>query len=92
MKTRGALRFMVFESCDDFEQGLTIRFGENMPALGVLDWRGKDDPCATFKTRDEAKKAIRRTELYRLAMGDDQRPEAKFCKVVPVSIPMEPKS
>ena len=84
---KSILRFMVFEFCEDYEQSLALRFGDGMPSLGVLDWRNEREPCATFTTRDEARKAIRRTEFYRLAMGDGQGPKSKECKIVPVSIP-----
>ena len=79
-------RFIVFEYCNDYEQALKLIYGPGVPSLGVLDWLNKGDACTSFASRKEAQAAIRRTEFYRLAMGDNQRPQKKSCKIVPVTL------
>lgn len=77
--------FIVMETAEDYEQGLTLRTGEHLPPGGILDWRGKKDAVAVFPDRASARAAISRTEHYRLAFGNGQLPERKFCKIVPVA-------
>lgn len=79
--------YMVFESCEDYEQGLTLRTGKHLPAEGILDWcdRKPRDPVTLFPTRADANAAIIRTEHYRLAFERGDLPERKLCVVVPLS-------
>lgn len=77
--------FIVMETAEDYEQGLRLLHGEVLPPGGILDWRGKKDAVAVFPDRGTARAAITRTEHYRLAFGNSQLPEKKFCKVVPVA-------
>ena len=81
--------YMVFESCEDYEQGLRLLHGDALPAGGILDWREGRQPAALFPTRQAARDAITRTEHYRLAFGNDRLPERKHCKVVPVTMMQE---
>jgi hypothetical protein len=74
--------YFVLEFCEDYEQVLGVKTGPAMPPGGVLDWT--DGPRALFASRDEARKAISRTEHYRLAFGANL-PEKAQCKVAPVS-------
>lgn len=78
--------FAVFESAEDYEQGLRLLHGGALPRGGILDWRGERDAIAVFETRAAAHSAIARTEHYRLAFGNDKLPERKLCKVVPVGL------
>jgi hypothetical protein len=86
--------FMVFESCDDYEQALGLEFGKDVPfSAGLLTWRTEDVPAAVFQSRREARRAIDRTEFFRKALLlshvpdaaiASAMPEAKQCKIVPV--------
>ena len=76
--------YLVMETCEDFEQALTLKTGNNFPTGGVLYWAEKN--CrVVFQDRKSAMDAINRTEHYRLAFGIEQMPEKKFCHVVPVA-------
>lgn len=78
--------YIVMESCEDYEQALTLRTGKDLPPGGILDWaddRNKD-ARAMFATRADARAAITRTEHYSLAYGRKNLPEKKFCRVAPV--------
>lgn len=79
--------FIVFEHCDDYEQGLTLRTGKHLPPGGILDWceRKPREAVAVFTSRADARAAITRTEHYRLAFGDSRLPERRYCTVVPVA-------
>jgi hypothetical protein len=74
--------WMVVEASEDFEQALGLSTGPGMPVEGVLDWT--DGEKAIFLSTKEAKAAIKRTELYRLALDTHQLPERKYCKVIRV--------
>ena len=84
--------YMVFESCEDYEQGLRLLHGEALPPGGILEWRSGNQPAALFPSRAAARAAITRTEHYRLAFGNSLLPERKFCKVVPVAAVQETKA
>ena len=71
------------DSCEDYEQALGLREGEHLPDGGILEWTEKDR--AMFDSRKTAFEAIQRTEYYRKAFSDNQIPEKKFCKIVPIA-------
>ncbi len=85
--------YIVFEATEDYEQGLTLRTGANLPPGGILDWcdrKPRHEAVAVFPDRTSAREAIARTEHYRLAFGRTGLPERQFCKVVPVTrVPKE---
>lgn len=74
--------YFVVESAEDFEQVLTLDTSKGFPKGGILNWPGKTRTL--FPDRESAKKAIDRTEHYRLAFGENY-PERKSCKIVPVT-------
>jgi hypothetical protein len=76
--------YLVMESAQQYEQGLTLRRGPEYPAAGILQWGSPPDARAIFADRVSAKAAIQRTEHYRLAFGRGDLPEKKYCRVVPV--------
>lgn len=86
--------YMVFESCEDYEQALGLEVGDKIPfSAGLLTWQSEDAPAALFLTRKQARQAIARTEHFRraklLGLASDQldgeiMPNARDCKVVPV--------
>lgn len=83
--------YLVMESCEEFEQALALRSVEiDGASATVLTWTDARNFAALFMDRMEAKRAIRRTERYRLALvslGLDSVnvPTGSFCKVVPVA-------
>jgi len=79
--------YIVMESCEDYEQALILRTGNELPPGGILDWADdrRRTARAMFASRADAVAAINRTEHYRLAFGDSGLPEKKFCSVAPVS-------
>ena len=77
--------YIVFETCNDYEQSLALLRGDGLPSGGVLYWREDGKPCAVFQDRASAKAAIERTEHYRLAFGRKDIPERSFCVIVPVA-------
>ena len=79
--------FIVMETAEDYEQGLTLRTGEHLPPGGILDWcdRKPREAVAVFPDRTTARAAVTRTEHYRLAFGTKQLPEREFCNIVPVA-------
>lgn len=79
-------RYMVFESCDDYEQALVLLRGGDLPQGGILSWaeKRKNDPRATFATRKDARDAVTRTEHYRLAFGRTDLPEKALCYIAPI--------
>lgn len=79
--------FCVFESSDDYEQGLALRIAPDLPSDGILTWctrTPRREGVAVFGSRAAAKAAITRTEHYRLAFGRTDLPEKQFCVVVPI--------
>lgn len=62
--------YLVVETCEDWEQPLRLVRGPHYPAAGLLDW---GEPAA--------RAAIARTEHYRLAFGDLNLPERRWCQV-----------
>jgi len=80
--------YLVVEHSDDYEQTLALIQGEHLPPGGVLVWR--ETACAMFTSSDEAKRAIDRTEHYRLAFNSRDHPEKKSCKIVPVRAVAQP--
>jgi len=86
--------FMVFESCEDYEQALGLEFGKDIPfSAGALTWQSTDAPAALFLTKQQARRAIERTEHLRKALllsheADHEisvtMPKAADCKIVPV--------
>lgn len=76
--------FLVMESCDDYEQALTLLTHDTLPTGGILDWADRTGSRAMFSNRADAKKAIDRTEHYRLAYGRTDLPEKSLCRVVPI--------
>lgn len=72
------LGYFVTESCEDFEQCLGLDTSDGMPPGGVLTW---SDVVVLFPTRSAARRAISRTEHYRLAFNDAKLPEKRFCSV-----------
>ena len=76
--------FMVIEADTngDYEQILDIEVGESLPEGGVLKW--SNSSRFIFPDRKSARACITRTEHYRLAFSDEERPEKKYCKVVQV--------
>jgi hypothetical protein len=82
MKSRlRPIGFIVVESCDDYEQILSLEFGDELPAGGILVWPEKGFHRVIFRTKSAAREAIKRTEHYRLAFGLDGVPEAKLCSI-----------
>lgn len=81
MKNTG---YLVMESCEDYEQALRLIHGEAIPKGGILDWAEKNQPRALFASRADARAAIERTEHYRLAFGNEQLPEKRYCSIAPV--------
>jgi hypothetical protein len=81
--------FVVIETCQDYEQILGLKKMKNAPPLGILNWT--NSVRSVFKSRNEAKAAIDRTEHFRLAWGRTDLPEKKFCKIIPVgfALPVE---
>lgn len=77
--------FLVMEWCKKYEQPLMLITGDALPPGGILDWGDGNKPRAIFPSREDARKAIDRTEHYRLAFGRPDLPEKKLCKVVPVA-------
>lgn len=77
--------YLVMESCDDYEQALSLRTGKDLPPGGVLDW---GSPAAVFTTRAAARAAINRTHHYALAFGltsgPGVLPDRKNCSLRPV--------
>ncbi len=78
------LGFIVMESCDDYEQGLALEQSDNLPPGGILNWR-ESGRVAVFPSRRDARKAIQRTEHYRLAF-DSGHPIKESCIVVPLAL------
>lgn len=74
--------FIVVEKCEEYEQPLGLKLGAGTPPGGVLEWT--NGARAVFASRAAAKAAIDRNEHFRLAFGDSDRPEKKFCQIVPV--------
>lgn len=85
MGKRETAGYVVFEACEDFEQALALKEGKGLPPGGILDWAKPENPVHLFDTRTGAGQAINRTEHYRLAFGDTQLPERRFCKIVRVT-------
>lgn len=79
MKATG---YLVMEFCEDYEQALGLMTGSALPEDGVLNWTS--GMVAMFASRIDARKAIDRTEHYRLAF-DANLPEKKLCRVVPIA-------
>lgn len=78
--------YVVIESCDDYEQILSLDIGKDKPSGGVLTWAGGRAMRVFFQTKKDAREAIKRTEHYRLAFGSNSMPEAKFCRVELVAV------
>lgn len=83
-KTR--IGFVVIESCDDYEQVLTVIEGDGLPVGGILSWSDKRHERVVFAEREDAKQAIQRTEHYRLAFGRADLPDKQFCSIHPVRL------
>ena len=79
---RRTLGFMVIEACELHEQPLGLETGSGLPEGGILRWTF--GPRFVFPSQKDAKAAIDRTEHYRLAFNDEERPEKRFCKVAKV--------
>lgn len=79
--------YVVVEHCDDYEQILGIKRGDALPSGGILEWT--DGPRAMFPSRSAARKAIDRTEHYRLAFGTNSH-ERKLCRIDPIIAEPEP--
>lgn len=76
-------RYVVVEQCEDWEQGLGLRTGGNLPAGGVLEWASDTrNVVAMFRTRSAARAAINRTHHYSKAFGLPDMPQRENCKVV----------
>lgn len=78
--------YFVMESCEDYEQALSLKHHAKFPADGILDWRGKG-AATMFPTREAARAAINRTEHFRLAFGLTDLPEKRYCCVAAVTKP-----
>ncbi len=79
--------FIVFESCEEWEQPLRLRFGPGLPVRGILDWHG-GEPITVFPDRKTAREAIARTEWYaRATEKPDMFPRRAICTVRPISRP-----
>lgn len=74
--------FLVLETCEDYEQVLSLDVGEDKPPGGVLTWAEAKHMRCFFPTRKSAREAITRTEHYRKAFGIMTMPEAKHCRIV----------
>lgn len=79
---RKQIGFLVVEYAEEFEQPLGLSLGEGLPQGGVLVWT--DGARCVFSSRAEARRAIERTDHYRLAFGDTNLPEKKYCKIYPL--------
>lgn len=75
--------YFVTEQTEDFEQVLGLDCGPHLPVGGILKWTS--GPRALFPSRQSARKAINRTEHYRLAFSENC-PERKHCRIDPVII------
>jgi hypothetical protein len=85
MKTkRSTIGYLIMEKCEDYSQALGLVESPQLPPGGVLQWT--DGKRAIFPTRKQARAAIDRTEHYRLAWGDANCPERKFCGLEPVEL------
>jgi hypothetical protein len=76
--------YVVLESCESYEQVLTLKTGDGLPDGGILAWADKKHMRVIFPTRQAARAAIDRTEHYRLAFGFDL-PEKRYCRVEPIA-------
>ena len=74
------------EWCDEYEQALILVTNDSLPPGGILGWGDGNKPRAIFPSREDARKAIARTEHYRLAFGRYDLPEKRLCRVVPVAL------
>ena len=75
--------YLVMESCEDYEQALCLRTNAEYPPGGILDWTDSN-AIAMFASREDARKAMDRTEHYRLAFGRTNLPEKKLCRIAPI--------
>lgn len=82
MTRRTTVGFVIVEAADSFEQTLALDVGPQLPNGGILNWRDRG-AAFLFKTRADARAAIKRTEHYRLAFSSGH-PEARFCRIVPI--------
>ena len=81
MSRLNPLGFLVIESCEDYEQVLSLDVGKDKPAGGILTWANGRNPRVFFPTRKKARDAITRTEHYRKAFGLGDPPEPKMCHI-----------
>lgn len=79
--------YVVIESCEDYEQILCLKTGEEMPAGGILCWPGEGFVMRVFANRRQARSAINRTHHYAKAFDSTDMPEKKYCKIHPVVLP-----
>ena len=73
--------FLVLETCEDFEQVLSLDLSKDKPLGGVLRWADSKHMRCFFPTRKSAREAITRTEHYRKAFGLTTMPEAANCRI-----------
>ena len=89
MKRGEALGFMVLDSAEMYEQPLRLVFGDDIPPLGILEWRDKpSDATTVFASRADARAAIDRTHHYARAFCPSSpglHPQRECCKVVMVA-------
>lgn len=78
---RTAIGFVVVDAAEDWEQVLALETGEGLPEMGILDWRADRSRAFVFKTRQDAKAAIARTDHYRQAFST-QHPNKQNCRIV----------
>lgn len=77
--------YAVVERAEDWEQILSLVTRSGLPALGVLEWSDERDLRTIFKSRAEARQAIKRTDHYAKAFGlEGDLPQGKYCVIVPV--------
>lgn len=76
--------YIVVDSCEEWEQPLTLEFGSDKPKEGVLAWRAKSsDPAHVFELRAEARQALTRTDHWGAAFKV-QVPKNDNCKIIPL--------
>lgn len=89
---RQRVGYMVFDVSEEWEQPLTLVFGEGLPERGLLDWAHTHAPFL-FTSREEARAAITRTAHYGKAVEKPGMwPEAQNCKVRAVEAEKEQES
>ena len=84
--SKAIVRYVVVESCEDYEQVLALERNAKYPDGGLLVWPEPGVRRHGFTTRGEARAAINRTHHYVEAFGKSGFPLRQFCRIHPIVI------